>query len=63
MAVLWIIVTPNTANGYGFVIGIFVYGQLVVGGMYAYSFVPIAFLFFSPRLLLPFTTQTTNRKN
>ncbi|KAH8744408.1 amino acid/polyamine transporter I, partial [Hyaloscypha finlandica] len=31
MAVVWILSTPNTSNGYGFVIGLFIYGQLVVG--------------------------------
>jgi amino acid transporter len=29
--VIWITVTPNTPDGYGFVIGIFMYGQLFVG--------------------------------
>jgi hypothetical protein len=33
MAVVWILSTPNTPNGYGFVIGLFIYGQLVVGGI------------------------------
>jgi hypothetical protein len=32
MAVVWILCTPNTSAGYGFVIGLFIYGQLVVGG-------------------------------
>jgi len=31
-AVVWIIATPNTSDGYGFVIGLFIYGQLIVGG-------------------------------
>lgn len=30
--VIWISVTPNTSEGYGFVIGVFIYGQLVIGG-------------------------------
>jgi hypothetical protein len=30
-AAIWIINTPNTSDGYGFVIGIFIYGQLIVG--------------------------------
>lgn len=31
-ATAWIIATPNTSSGYGFVIGMFIYGQLLVGG-------------------------------
>ena len=31
-AVIWILATPNTSDGYGFVIGLFIYGQLVIGG-------------------------------
>lgn len=29
--VIWISATPNTSDGYGFVIGVFIYGQLIVG--------------------------------
>lgn len=38
MAAVWIIGTPNTSNGYGFIIGLFIYGQLVVGGMGVFLF-------------------------
>jgi hypothetical protein len=34
-AVLWLIATPNTSDGYGFLIGLFIYGQLVVGGKHS----------------------------
>lgn len=30
-AAAWLIATPNTSDGYGFIIGNFIYGQLVIG--------------------------------
>lgn len=36
--VVWIIVTPNTSGGYGFVIGIFIYGQLFVALCVGFAF-------------------------
>jgi hypothetical protein len=30
-AVIWVIATPNTSGGYGFIIGVFIYGQLLIG--------------------------------
>ncbi|KFY10415.1 hypothetical protein V491_07659 [Pseudogymnoascus sp. VKM F-3775] len=30
-SIIWISATPNTSDGYGFVIGVFMYGQLIVG--------------------------------
>lgn len=32
VAAIWILATPNTTSGYNFIIGLFIYGQLVVGG-------------------------------
>lgn len=32
-AAAWVIATPNSSDGYGFIIGIFIYGQLIIGGM------------------------------
>jgi hypothetical protein len=37
-AVVWILATPNTSDGYGFIIGLFIYGQLVVGGKHQHFY-------------------------
>jgi len=38
---IWVITTPNTPDGYGFIIGIFIYGQAFVGAClgFAYFFI------------------------
>jgi amino acid transporter len=33
---IWVSATPNTSGGYGFVIGIFIYGQLIIGGRFSW---------------------------
>jgi len=36
--IVWIIATPNTPGGYGFAIGIFTYGQVLVGCCMGFAF-------------------------
>ncbi|OKL57878.1 hypothetical protein UA08_06716 [Talaromyces atroroseus] len=38
VTVIWIGATPNTTGGYGFIIGAFIYGQLIIGFFTGFAF-------------------------